>query len=224
MMRDKSPASTDPIVWKAALVDDFGRVAARDRWGLALLAVGWIHLGFFLVNQLLFWRHDPHDSHFVALWFLEVAAVVGSFRLVAGRGWHRSTPLAGIVVRVWATFLILCFSVATLNSLSGPAADWFKLPWCTLSSFGFATMAWLLSSWFLVFAFQMYFTGLLIALHPGSSYLIHGLSWWLALQAIGVALERRRARRGPRAPATGPAPTKATRAASRAGSSRRDHR
>jgi hypothetical protein len=208
------------LLWKAALVDDFARVAARDRWGPALMAVGWVHLGFFLVNQLLFWRHDPHDSHFVTLWILEVAATVGCFRLVAGRGWYRSTPMAGIVVRVWATFLILCFSVATLNSLSGPAADWFKLPWCTLSSFGFATMAWLLSSWFLVFAFQMYFTGLLMAFHPDSSYLIHGLSWWLALQAIGVALERRRARSGRPSAATGPTPPRAARAAARAGSSR----
>ena len=56
-------------------------------------------------------------------------------------------------------------------------------------------MAWLLSLWFLVPAFQMYFTGLLIASHPELSYLIHGISWWAALQGIGWVLERRRARR-----------------------------
>jgi hypothetical protein len=193
-MNDDTLDPTDPMAWKTFLVDDLRRVAARDRWGLALMAVGWVHLGFFLVNQLLFSWDDPSDAHFVGLWVLEVAAVVGTIRLVAGRGWHRASPLAGIVVRVWATFLILSFSVATLNSLTGGTIDWFKLAWCTLSSFGFATMAWLLSPWFLVPAFQMYFTGLLTVVHPGLSYLIHGASWCLALQAIGLVLERRRAR------------------------------
>jgi hypothetical protein len=193
-MNDDSFDSTEPLAWKTLLVDDLKRVAARDRWGLALMAVGWVHLAFFLVNQLLFSWDDPSDAHFVGLWVLEVAAVVGTIRLVAGPGWHRATPLAGIIVRVWATFLILSFSVATLNSLSGGTIDWFKLAWCTLSSFGFATMAWLLSVWFLVPAFQMYFTGLLTVTHPGLSYLIHGASWCLALQAIGLVLELRRAR------------------------------
>ncbi|HEX8200501.1 MAG TPA: hypothetical protein VF590_08435 [Isosphaeraceae bacterium] len=193
-MNDDAFDADDLLAWKNALVDDLKRVSARDRWGLALMAVGWVHLAFFLVNQLLFSRHDPSDAHFVGLWVLEVAAVVGTVRLVAGRGWYRATPLAGVIARVWATFLILAFSAATLNSLFGASADWFKLVWCTLSSFGFATTAWLLSPWFLVSAFQMYFTGLLMVAHPGWAYLIHGVSWCLALQGIGLVLEWRRIR------------------------------
>src|ERR1044072_4154283 len=101
MTMSPSP-STEPWAWKAALLDDFGRVAARDRWGLALMAVGWVHLAFFLVCQVLLSRNDPHDVHFVGLWILEIAAVVGTVRLIAGRGWYRASPLGGIVVRVWA--------------------------------------------------------------------------------------------------------------------------
>ena len=179
----------------SALRADFARVVDRDRWGLGLIMIGWIHLAFSLTYQSLYAHGLRRASIFLPLWALEVAVVTYSMRRVAGRGWHRSTPLAGVVVRVWATFLILSMSVATLNGLTGWALDWFKAVWCTLGSFGFATMAWLLSLWFLVPAFQMYFTGLLIASHPELSYLIHGISWWAALQGIGWVLERRRARR-----------------------------
>jgi hypothetical protein len=182
------------INWSAHRAD-FARVVDRDRWGLGLIMIGWIHLAFSLTYQLLYAHELRGASIFLPLWASEVAVVTYSMRRVAGRGWNRSTPLAEVVVRVWATFLILSMSVATLNELTGWALDWFKVVWCTLGSFGFATMAWLLSLWFLVPAFQMYFTGLLIASHPELSYLIHGISWWAALQGIGWILERRRARR-----------------------------
>ena len=179
----------------SALRADFVRVANRDRWGLALMMIGWIHLAFSVVYQAFYVPGPSRAPLFLALWVSEVTAVAVMMRRVAGRGWYHATPLAGVVVRVWATFLILSMSVATLNGLTGWALDWFKAVWCTLASFGFATMAWLLSLWFLVPAFQMYFTGLLIASHPGLSYLIHGISWWAALQGIGWLLVRRRARR-----------------------------
>jgi hypothetical protein len=179
---------------KPVLLAELGRVAVRDRWGRALMAVGWVHLGFFLICQALYTLGDRTDWHSVALWILEVLSVVGVVRLAAGPGWLRSTPMAGVVARVWGTYLILAFNVATMNTLTGWTLDWFKPVWCTLGSFGFATMAWLFNPWFLVPAFQMYFTGLLMIRFPAWNYLIHGLSWWLALNAIGTLLEWRRLR------------------------------
>src|SRR5262249_24493097 len=147
---------------KAALVADLGRVAARDRWGLALMAIGWAHLAFFLVNQAVYTPDDSRAGLSLALWVAEVVAVLGIMRGMAGRGGCGAWPLAGVVVRVWGTFLILSFNVASLNSLTGWALDWFKPVWASLSTFGFATMAWLFGPRFLIVAVQMYVTGLLM--------------------------------------------------------------
>ena len=177
-----------------ALILDLGRVVARDRWGRALMILGWVHLGFFGVCQAL---HDPSievDLRIVLLWVLEVATIAGVLRMILGRRWMRATPLATVVVRVWITFFILAFNVATINNLTGWDLDWFKYAWATLSTFGFATMAWVIHPWFLVPAVQMYVTDLLMVRHPTWIYAIYGASWWAALQGIGLTLESRRAR------------------------------
>src|SRR5262249_7607321 len=132
-------------------------------------------------------RSDPRHA---GLWLAEVVATVATLRLTLGRGWWRTTPLAGVLARVWGTFLILCFSLATLNTLTGWDVDWFKPVLGTLSSFGFATTAWLLGPWLLVPAVQMYLTALLMVQFPHHNYLIYGLSWWLTLQALGLVLLR----------------------------------
>jgi hypothetical protein len=180
--------------WKSAWVADLDRVAARDRWGLALLAVGWVHLTGFLTCQGMYDSGDRREVHYVAAWGLELAAVLFVLRRIAGPGWARSTPLAGLIARVWATFLILSFNVASLNTLSGLDHDWFKPVLATLSTFGFMVMAYLISARFFALAVQMYFTGLLMVRNPGLGYAIYGLSWWAALQVIGGALVARRAR------------------------------
>lgn len=188
----------DPIAWdngwKRLLIADLRRQAVRRPWGPALMAVGWVHLAFFLVCQAVYTAGVRAEWPSVLLWGSEVAAVVGVMRLVAGRGWASESPAVGLIVRVWVTFLILSFNVASMNTLMGWGLDWFKPAWCTLSSFGFATMAWLFGPRLLVPAFQMYFTSLLMVRFPQWAYLIHGLSWWAALQALGWDLCRRRAR------------------------------
>jgi hypothetical protein len=174
------------------------------------MAVGAVHLGSFLACQAVYTAGVRAEWVSLVLWGAELAAVLTALRLVAGAGWFRESPAVGLVLRVWVTFLILSFNVASLNTLTGWAVDWFKLGWCTLASFGFATMAWLFGLRFLVPAFQMYFTGLLIVRFPDWAYLIHGLSWWAALQYIGLDLVRRRARllqsQSPSALSAGPEP------------------
>lgn len=189
-MRPHHPLSA----WKSALVADLERVALRDRWGRALIAVGWIHLTVFLICQALYASGDRRPVPFLALWGLELAANLWAFRRLAGPGWFRSTPLATVLVRVWATFLILSFNLASLNTLTGWTLDWFKPVWSTLSTFGFATTAYLVNLWYFVPAVQMYFTGLIMVTNPAWQYAIYGVSWWLTLQTLGFILERRRAR------------------------------
>ena len=190
IMRDTTRPEIDPNPWKSALAADLRRELSRDRWGTALMAFGWVHLAFFLACQAY---HDPkrlNDPRHPVLWVMELATVLGVFRLIVGPGWYKASPGVGLVVRIWATFLILSFNLATLNSLTGWDLDWFKLPWATLSTFGFATMAWLFGSRFLIPAAQMYFTGLLMVRFPAWNYLIYGASWWAALQGIGLAIRR----------------------------------
>lgn len=175
-----------------ALVDDLRRVALRDRWGLGLMAIGWVHLCFFLVNQYFYVPNDSHAAISLSLWIGEVVMVWQTMRLFCGVGWSKKTPLAGLIFRVWMTFFILAFNAASHNSLTGWTVDWFKLTWMTLSSFGFAVMAWLVSPWFLINAVQMYLTGMLMYRFPMWAYVIHGTSWCLALQGIGLSLERMR--------------------------------
>lgn len=185
-------AAAGTIASQRPWVADLDRIAARDHWGLALMAVGWIHLVTFLLCQVMHSSGDRVGSHYLAVWASELAAVLLAIRAVAGRGWVRATPLIGIFVRVWATFLILSFNLAAMNTLSGVDYYWFKPALATLSTFGFATMAYLTTPLFFIPAVQMYLTGLLMVWAPERAYLTYGLSWWVALQGIGLALERRR--------------------------------
>ena len=205
---EKTTGSGDPDGWQALLRAELRASAVRRPWGRAVMAVGGVHLAFFVVCQTIYSAGVRVEWPSILLWSSEVGAVLGTIRLVAGRGWLRDAPSIGLIVRVWVTFLILSFNAASFNTLTGWSVDWFKTVWCTLSSFGFATMAWLFGLRYLIPAFQMYFTGLLIVRFPQWAYLIHGLSWCLALQWIGWDLIRRRARLLQRAGANYP-PTRA---------------
>lgn len=180
--------------WKSELVAELDRVAIRDRWGLALMLLGWNHLAVFLTCHVIYVMGDRQNIHYLGLWGLEFATNVWIIRRVAGSGWLHTTPLAGVIARIWATFLILSFNLATLNSLTGFSIEWFKLGWTSLSTFGFAATAYLASLWYFVPAVQMYFTGLVIFLKPDWAYLIYGVSWWAAFQGIGLTLEVKRRR------------------------------
>lgn len=175
-------------LWLAELIE----AADRDRWGLAITAVGWLHLACFATLQAAYSRGDHTPWHYVAAWIAEVAGIILVMRLVAGRHWLRLPPMGGVIVRVWVTYLILAFNVASLNHLSGDPMDWYRPVWTTLGSFGFATMAWVSDLRFLLIAVQMYGTGMLMLRIPEWGFLIHGVSWCLALSVVGWMLHRRR--------------------------------
>jgi hypothetical protein len=177
----------------AADIAELYGVALRDRWGLALMWVGGVHLAIFLICQVLYGRGDRAETHFLPLWGLDLAGGVLIFRrFLAGRSRGPIPSLFVLVARIWITFLILAFSAASINSLVGFETDWFKAIWASLSTFGFATMAWIFHLKFLVPAVQMSLTALLIARFPSLAYGIYGVSWFVALVTVGLALERRR--------------------------------
>lgn len=177
-----------PTSWQATLRGEIRTTVVRRRVGLALMAVGWLHLGLFVTCQAIVNPAVVSDPRHAGLWVVDLFGSLGILRLICGAGWFRDSPAAILVVRIWGTFLVLAFSLATLNVLSGWSHDWFKPPWATISSFAFAMMAWMFDIRFLLLAFQMYVTGLVMITFPRSNYLIYGVSWWLALQCLGSVL------------------------------------
>jgi hypothetical protein len=179
--------------WRTALRAELDRAVVRGngRWSRALIAVAGIHLLVFVACQML---HDPlveRDVRHLTLWIVELAAVIVTMRRVAGLGWFWSSPAINVIARLWVTFLILSFNVATLNALTGWESLWFKASWGTLSTFLFATLAWLFTPKFLIPAVQMYFTALLMARFPDWNNLVYGVSWWLALVGTAVVVRKR---------------------------------
>ncbi|MDX2036888.1 MAG: hypothetical protein SFX72_09565 [Isosphaeraceae bacterium] len=179
--------------------DDLIHAVDRDRWGVGLRIVAWIHLATFLGCEALFSAGERRPPFYLGLWALELFAVVATVRrTVTARGRRTPPRLTGLVVRVWVTFLILQLSAVSLNSLMGLESmdrEWFKPMWATLATFGFAMTAWLTNPWFLVPAVQMSLTALTIVRFPAHAYLIYGLSWFVALHLVAFGLERGRKRR-----------------------------
>ncbi len=181
--------------WRNALREELSHTIVRGggRWSRALTAVAFIHLIAFLGCHLLREpsRTGGSDPRHMAIWFVELVAVFIAMRLTAGKGWFWSPPAIKLITRLWVTLLILSFSVATLNHTIGWETLWFKAAWGTLSTFFFATLAWLFTPWFFIPAVQMYFTALLIARFMDWNNVIYGVSWWIALLGTAWVVRRR---------------------------------
>jgi hypothetical protein len=181
-----------PSDWKALLGDDLCRAIGRDRrrWAAALMAIGWIHLAGFLACQAIYDPAVESDPRHLGLWIAEFVAVLAALTAIVGRGWSGSSPAVSLVASLWGTFLILGFNLVTMNAMTGWSLDWYRPAWATMSTFLFASLAWLFDLRFLAFAVQMYFTGLLMVRFPDWAYATFGLSWWAALQALAYRVAR----------------------------------
>ena len=192
MQASHDPTREPPSEW------DFAPLVAElrgRRLGLGLILLGWVHLAIFAACEWLFRRGDRAAAHFLPLYVLDIATAVAIFRrLVPRLGALGSARLARVAVRVWLTFAILCLTSASLNTVTGFAIDWFKISWAMLGTFGFAMMAWVGHLAFLIPAVQMSLTALLIAAYPDHAYAIFGVSWLVALNALGYLMERGRPR------------------------------
>ena len=179
--------------WKSLLRQELDKalVQGGGRWSRALMAVAWIHLLAFLVCHTLHSPSQGSDPRHILVWFLELVSVFVAMRVFAGKGWFWSPEAIHFMGRLWLTLLILSFSLSTLNHTIGWQTLWFKAAWGTLSSFFFATLAWLITPRFLILAVQMYLTALLMARFMDWNNVIYGVSWWLALMEIAWMVRRR---------------------------------
>jgi hypothetical protein len=193
-----SPSGVSLLAWREALREELNQtiVLGGGRWSRALMAVAWIHLIAFVGCHLLREpsRDGGSDPRHMLVWFAELVAVFVAMRIFAGKGWFWSPPSIKLITRLWVTLLILSFSVATLNHTIGWETLWFKAVWGTLSTFFFATLAWLFTPWFFVPAVGMYFTGLLIARFMAWNNVIYGVSWWIAMMGTAWVVRRRERR------------------------------
>jgi hypothetical protein len=188
----KTPAAGVVPSWKAGLRHEIDRALIRGggRWSRALMAVAWIHLLAFIVCHTLHSPSQDSDPRHILVWFVELLCVFVAMRIFAGKGWFWSPESIHFIGRLWLTLLILSFSLSTLNATIGWHTLWFKAAWGTLSSFFFATLAWLITPRFLILAVQMYVTALLMARFMDWNNLIYGVSWWLALMEIAWTVRR----------------------------------
>src|SRR4051794_31841871 len=86
---DQAPASVDPNGWQALLWAELRASAVRRPWGRAVMAIGVVHLAFFVVCQAVYTAGVRVEWPSLLLWSSEVAAVLATLRLVAGRAWFR---------------------------------------------------------------------------------------------------------------------------------------
>ncbi|MFO0892180.1 MAG: hypothetical protein U0790_23960 [Isosphaeraceae bacterium] len=176
---------TAPVAaWKHLLLDELRQPHVRRRLALALAGVGWIHLFCFLGCQAAYDPSIGTDLRHPLLWLTELVAVLYLLRNVLGKGWIRSSSALNLIAKFWTTFLILSFNLVTLNAITGFELAWFKPVWATLSTFLFASLAWLFTPWFFIPAVQMWASGVLMVSFPEWCFLIYGVTWWIALTAI----------------------------------------
>ena len=138
----------------------------KGRLSTALMGVAWIHLFCFLGCQAVYDPAIITDFRHPLLWIVELAGVLALLRAVLGRGWMRSSHAVSLVAKLWISFLIVSFNAVSLNSFTGFELSWYKPVWATLSTFLFATLAWLFTPLFFIPAVQMWLTGLLMVSLP----------------------------------------------------------
>jgi hypothetical protein len=182
------PAFTDG--WRARFASQLLIVARRDRWDRVFYIIAPIHFATFAVCHAIQDRSRETDPRLLWLWVAELAAVWLTFRAVTKCSGYAARAAAGVVFRIWVTFFILVFNSILMNAQSGWSIHWYRLAWPTLSTFGFAVLAWLIDLRFLYPAVWMWLTGLAMVRAPDWSYLIYGASWAAALIGIAAAIGR----------------------------------
>jgi hypothetical protein len=155
-----------------------------------------VNLAAFAACQALYDPNITQDNRILLTWLADLVGSWVVFRAVAGRWGYPGTSAPGVVIRTWVTFFILTFNSVLMNVQTGWSIHWYRLAWPTLSTFGFAMLAWLVDLRFLVFAVQMWLTGMVMVRLSQWNYAIYGTSWSLALVVIGSTLTAAARRRG----------------------------
>ncbi len=188
-------APVDVTTWRGALSAEARRTLASGRWPTAFLAIGWVHLAFFLALQAIDDNQPHSDLRHPALWLVEFFCVVSVLIWAGGWRWYNASPAVSVLARMWGTFLILSFNLSAMNAQTGWEMNWYKPVWANLSAFFLATLGYFFSQpRYVVLAVLMFLTGLAMLHLPEWDYLIYGLAWFLAIEIIGIGLLRRKRR------------------------------
>ena len=133
-------APVDVTTWRGALSAEARRTLASGRWPTAFLAIGWVHLAFFLALQAIDDNQPHSDLRHPALWLVEFFCVVSVLIWAGGWRWYNASPAVSVLARMWGTFLILSFNLSAMNAQTGWEMNWYKPVWANLSAFFLATL------------------------------------------------------------------------------------
>jgi len=185
---------TPKTVWEElatpAQLKQLNRLARRQRWGLSLLLVSWLHLlAFSLCDYLTVARGYHEAAGYLMIWACELCGAGLIFRLCSGpRPAEAPPPLARFVVRVWLAHFVLAFNLCTMNTLRGHRLFELFPAMASLASFAFLVMTIAVSRRFFAAVLVMFAAGLLMSAYLLRAYLIFALAWWLVLNGIGWVL------------------------------------
>ncbi|MFO0957444.1 MAG: hypothetical protein U0800_08245 [Isosphaeraceae bacterium] len=185
-------APEDLTTWRGALSADARNTLARGRWPAAFLAIGWIHLAYFVVLQLIDDNQPHSDLRHPLVWILELLTILGVLTWAGGLRWFAASPAVSVFARLWGTFLILSFNLSAMNAQTGWSMNWYKPVWANLSAFLFAMLGSFFQPRYFLLACLMFVTGLAMLHLPDWDYLIYGVSWWICIEIIGIGLLRRK--------------------------------
>ncbi len=188
-----SAARTNPWEFLATAdqLDELHRLARERRWGLAFIAVAWLHLlAFLLCNHMSATEHYHAAAGYLGVWVSELLCVGLIFALCAGPRRNRTslTPLARFVIRVWVAYFVLAFNLGTMNTLRGNEMFELLPAMASLGSFAFLVMTFAVHRWFFAAVLVMFAAGLLMAAYLLHAYLVFAWAWWLVLNGIGISL------------------------------------
>jgi hypothetical protein len=166
-------------------------------WPEALAWIGAFHLVACVICHVLYRYVTIEPAPFLATWSVQCAANLWILRRLLGKGWVRSHPLIGVLARVWATFLIISFSVTSYSEMSADQAaafNWFKPAWASLSCFAWAVTAWIVHPLFILAAVWTWAMGWAMVYRIADAYLIYGVCWAVLLWIVAAMLIRIRNR------------------------------
>jgi hypothetical protein len=131
-------------------------IGLTQKWPEALALIGVVHLVASLICHILYrYVQTIAAGPYLLIWSVQLTTNLWIIRKLVGKGWAKSSPLIGILARIWATFLIISFSATSYSEMSADQANnfnWFKPVWASLSCFAWAVTAWIVNPWFVLAA------------------------------------------------------------------------
>ncbi len=202
-MTDCKPANNKLTTAWFELRSDLIQIGLTQKWPETLGWIGFAHLIASLSCHICYKYVTIDPLPYLFIWSTQLTTNLWIIRKLIGRGWTKSSPLIGILARIWATFLIISFSATSYSEISADQANhfnWFKPVWASLSCFAWAVTAWIVNPWFVLAAVWTWAMGWAMIFWIEEAYLIYGIGWALLLWIISAILMRKRHKTVPENP------------------------